>query len=231
MKPVQQTFWIMGLLIFWVHGPIVAQFGLDRRQADQALKQGNYSQALTLYKKLLDGRVNDVELNYNAGNALYRLGHFEQALLYYERAYQYSASPKLKTTIRYNMANCYFRLQQFDKSAEMYKEVVLKNPYDNDARYNYEYVMKLRKKTSSPQKNSNKDRQHPKEQSSQSPPSGQKPIEDQKKKLSEKTPTTGSLSRKEAERLLDLLRNQELDYQRKNLKERMIQEKKTDKDW
>lgn len=213
----------------------VAQFGIDRWQADESVKKGLNEQALTRYKELLDKNVNDPELNFNAGNALYELKQYEPALQYYERALQYATHPKMKSDIQYNMANCLFRMNQIEKSADLYKQVMKKSPNDHDAKFNYEYLLKLMQKQNKQQQkkdDNSKNQKQNEQQQEQKQDKKQQNNQDQKQqKQNRPQEQKNRMSKQAAERLLDLLKNQEQDYQRKNLKEKVSKESKTDKDW
>jgi tetratricopeptide (TPR) repeat protein len=220
-----------------------AQFGIDRWQADESVKKGLNEQALAQYKQLLDQNVNDPELNFNAGNALYELKQYEPALQFYDRALQYATHPKMKSDIQYNMANCLFRMNQIEKSADLYKQVLKKSPNDQDAKFNYEYLLKLmQKKNQQQQKNDNQSKnqkqnepkqnqsQQNKQDNNQQQNQQNKQQQDQQEQKQNKAKQNG-MTKQAAERLLDMLKNQEQDYQRKNMKEKVAKEKKTDKDW
>lgn len=62
-------------------------FGLAQHRA------GNYVEALRLYKEILDLEPAHVDATHLSGEALYRLGRFEEALLYLNRAISSSAHP------------------------------------------------------------------------------------------------------------------------------------------
>lgn len=238
-------FFYILFFLFLISGNTFAQFGIDRWRADESVRQGLNEQALTRYKELLDKNVNDPELNFNAGNALYELKQYEPALQYYERALQYATHPKMKSDIQYNMANCLFRMNQIEKSAELYKQALKKSPDDPDAKFNYEFLMKKMQQQGQKQsdkdkkdKNKNQDKQQQnqsdqnKNQDQQKNKQNQNKEQDQQQQQKKNQQTkTSALSKEAAERLLDLLKNQELDYQRKNLKEKLSKESKTDKDW
>lgn len=213
----------------------LAQFGIDRWQADESVKKGLNEQALTRYKELLDKNVNDPELNFNAGNALYELKQYEPALQYYERALQYAAHPKMKSDIQYNMANCLFRMNKIEKSADLYKQVLKKSPNDQDAKFNYEYLMKLmQKQNKQQQKKDDQSKKQKKNDQQQEQKQEQKQQDNPKQNRQQQNrqqENKNSMSKQAAERLLDLLKNQEQDYQRKNLKEKVSKENKTDRDW
>ena len=219
---------------------IFAQVGLSRRMADKLFESGDHYHAMQSYKQLLDENPNDPELNYNVGNSLYRMQMFDQAKLYYEKALANTSDPKLKNSIQYNMANCEFKSKKLKESIEGYKQVLRKDPGDEDARKNLELALKqMQKENPPPQKNEDKNKskkdqqQDEKEKDKKDRPQDQKQEEnkedpsDQKK---QNRPKQG-IDKKQAEKILDALKNQEKEYQKKLVKEKVTKDQKTEKDW
>jgi len=138
-------------------GVVSAQTGLARRQADQLYDRGDNFHAMEAYKNLLNDNPNDPELNYNAGNALYRLEQYDEAVKFYQRALENTSDADLKNKIAYNMANIQYKQKKLKESIEGYKNVLRKNPDDADARKNLEYALKqMQMQQPPPQKNQDK---------------------------------------------------------------------------
>ncbi|KAB2878277.1 tetratricopeptide repeat protein [bacterium] len=219
---------------------VSAQVGLSRRQADKLFESGDHYHAMQSYKQLLDENPDDPELNYNVGNSLYRMQMYDQAKLYYEKALANASDSKLKNNIQYNIANCEYKSKKLKESIEGYKQVLRKNPEDADARKNLELALKqMQKQNPPPQKNDDKNQskkdQQKDEQDKDKEDKKQDETKDQRnedrndqKKQSE---TTQGMNKKEAEKLLDALKNQDKDYQKKKIKEKVTKEQKTEKDW
>lgn len=218
----------------------IAQVGLSRRQADKLFEGGDHYHAMQSYKQLLDENPNDPELNYNAGNSLYRMQMYDQAKLYYEKALSNTSDPKLKNNIQYNIANCEFKSKKLKESVEGYKQVLRKDPDDADARKNLELALKqMQKQNPPPQKNEDKnqskkdeqqddqDKDKKEEQKQEQEEQNNQDPNNQKK---QNKPKQG-MDKKEAEKVLDALKNQEKDYQKKKIKEKVTKEQKTEKDW
>ena len=84
---------------------------VTKQHADDSYHQGNYQQAISDYKSLLDKGVSPA-LYYNLGNAYYRSDSLSKAILCYERAYRLSPSDK---DIRFNLQ--FARSKTIDKIA------------------------------------------------------------------------------------------------------------------
>ncbi|MBL7994914.1 tetratricopeptide repeat protein [bacterium] len=220
-------------------GLLSAQVGLSRRQADKLFESGDHYHAMQSYKQLLDENPNDPELNYNVGNSLYRMQMYDQAKLYYEKALANTSDSKLKNNIQYNIANCEYKSKKLKESIEGYKQVLRKNPEDTDARKNLELALKqMQKQNPPPQKNEDKNQSKKDQQKDEQDKDKAEKNQDEKqvpdeerngqKKQGEKKQ---GMNKKEAEKLLDALKNQDKDYQKKKIKEKVTKEQKTEKDW
>ncbi len=232
------------VLFFMVTAPAVsAQIELERYRADRVYDSGDNYHAMQMYKQLLDNNPNDPELNYNVGNALYRQQQYDQAKQYYQRALENTENSKLKSDIQYNIANCEYKSKKLDESIERYKQVLRKNSEDDDARKNLELALRQKQKENPPPQKNKDQSQSEKNQDKQKEKKDQKKDQDRQKKQNDqknkdnpndqknKMAQNQGLSKQEAERVLDALKNQEKDYQKKKLKDRMTKEEKTDKDW
>ena len=61
-------------------------FGVNQADIDFYYKNGQYQQALDVYKTVLDKRYNDPDLLYNIGNVYYKLDKYGYAMGYYLHA-------------------------------------------------------------------------------------------------------------------------------------------------
>lgn len=220
--------------------PAYAQVGLSRRMADKLYESGDHYHAMQSYKQLLDQNPNDPELNYNVGNSLYRMQKYDEAKLFYEKALANTSDPKLKNSIQYNIANCEFKSKKLKESIEGYKQVLRKNPDDEDARKNLELALKqMQKENPPPQKNEDKNQSKKDQQKDekdkdkkdeQQDQKQEQDREDDKDKKKQNVPKQG-MDRKQAEKILDALKNQEKEFQKKMVREKVSKDQKTEKDW
>jgi tetratricopeptide (TPR) repeat protein len=82
-------FIIFAQLLFLKTGEIIAQTELDYKDIKAANKfylEGKFNLAVDTYEKIIKKGFVAAELNYNLGNAYYRLGDYKRAILNYERA-------------------------------------------------------------------------------------------------------------------------------------------------
>jgi Ca-activated chloride channel homolog len=77
---------------------------------------------------------------FNAANALTQMGELEQALAALNQALK-TADSELKSKTYYNLGNVYFQMNLYDQAVEAYKQTLLYDPAENDARYNLELAL------------------------------------------------------------------------------------------
>lgn len=224
------------LLIIIVTGSLWSQLGLSRRMGDRLYDAGDHKRAFDVYNRLLRDNPNDPELNYNAGNCLYKLERYEDARKYYERALANTSDTKLRNDIHYNLANCDFREKKVRESVEKYKQVLRADAMDDDARHNLELALQqLRQPPPPPSKgDQNKSSKQQEEEKKESGGQGQnqQPSDpSQKQNQTQGKQPQLKFSKEEAERLLDALHNQEKQYQERKLKEKVTRDQSSEKDW
>ncbi len=110
------------------------------RAANDLYNSGDYEGALDAYGKLLSERPDVPELGYNAGNTLHRLGDYERAAQETQRALPPS-SRKLGAATYYALGNHFFALGQLEQALDAYRNALLLDSKDEDAKYNLELTL------------------------------------------------------------------------------------------
>lgn len=105
-------------------------------KASSAFKKGNYKKAETIWKKAR-GAKDPIPQN-SLGKAEYRLGKYEDS----EKS-QAEALKKKKDSARFHFdrGNAFYRLEKLDEALDAYREAMLLDPDDHDAKSNYELVL------------------------------------------------------------------------------------------
>ncbi|MFH1380256.1 MAG: VWA domain-containing protein [bacterium] len=198
-----------------------------------------YQEALDTYR---DAQIDEPEspaLHFNTGNTLYRSGNYEEAYTEYQKSAD-SKDINIQAEAYYNMGNALYRSGKLPESILHYRKSLELNEQDQDAKYNIEYVQKKLKEMA----DQNKDQAQQQEQQQEQQQSGQqnqdhnqqnkegnqdnkeqeknknpsnkdeqnKNNEDEKQ---EKKPKKGSMSKEDAERLLNSEEDQEREAQKK----------------
>ncbi|BBG66463.1 BatB [Hydrogenimonas sp.] len=109
------------------------------KKAEEAYARKDYNRSAEEFEKL-SRSVPRNEVWFDLAASYYKSGRYEEALRTYRKIV--TSDKKLNMAKLYSMANCYVKLGDLQKGAELYREV-LKMGDDKDARENLELVMKL----------------------------------------------------------------------------------------
>ena len=128
-------------------------------------KNGDIDSALEYYKKLSD--LNDEnlsrdELLYNIGTIYAQIDSASKASSVFEEAY--NDSTEFSSDLNYNYGNTLYRSQKLEESLKAFRETLLKNPNDLDARKNYEFVKNEIEKNKNMQKKNDQSEESDKEE-------------------------------------------------------------------
>ena len=116
-------------------------------------KDGDIESALEYYKALIQLDNDDIsqeDILYNIGTIYSNMDSTSEAGSIFQQAYHDSLD--FSSDLSYNYGNVLYRDEQLDKSLEAYKNTLLKNPNDSDARKNYEFVKNKIKKNKNMEK-------------------------------------------------------------------------------
>lgn len=108
---------------------------------NEAYSEQAYLEALELYQSAQIESPELAEPYYNAGNALYRQGDYPAALEQMQMALQYIDEVTLAESSLFNMGNTLFNSQDPGTAFEAYKQALLLDPDDLDAKYNLELAL------------------------------------------------------------------------------------------
>lgn len=208
------------------------------KKYEQAL--GNYSDAL------LDDPLNEKAL-FNKADALYKMEKYKEAREEYQKLLA-TKDLNLASKVHYNIGNTFFKENKLPESIDSYKKALDFAPDDFDAKYNLELARAKLKEQSKKQKQS-PNQQNQQQQGQQKQDDQKKGQQDQKKKEQQKQQQDqqqqqkeqqakkqqgkqdkNQISKKEAERILNALREDEKDAQ-KNKAPIHVRGRRTDKDW
>ncbi|OWK73573.1 aerotolerance regulator BatC [Flavobacteriaceae bacterium JJC] len=98
-------------------------------------------------------KLNDKEFtaHYNLGNSLYKRKMYEEAKAEFEKAEKLSNTIPDKAAALYNLGNAHMQTNDSKKAAELYKQALKQDPYNETIRKNYEIAM-LKEKEKEEQK-------------------------------------------------------------------------------
>lgn len=123
-----------------------------QQQAYQAFVSKNFDLSEQLYDSL-----NGYDGLFGAGDAAYRDGDYESAVLYFTQAAVVGHNDKERAQALFNLGNTYFKSNLFPQAIEAYQQALVYLPNYDKARHNLELAKKmLRQKKKGKQKNDEK---------------------------------------------------------------------------
>jgi tetratricopeptide (TPR) repeat protein len=138
-------------------------------QAGEAMKKNDRKSAIRDYEAAFkEDPELPVQARMNLAHAYYEEKDFKKALKNYQTIVSGTASESLKSVASQQIGNIYFTEKNYKAALDWYKKSLRTNPFNENARYNYELAYNLLKKQEEQQKND--------------PSQTQKQTEDQNKK-------------------------------------------------
>ncbi len=110
--------------------------------ANRAYEAGNYDDALTQYQTLIAARPDVPELSYNSSNTENRLGNYDRAVEEAQRALP-PTSADVGDLTYYTLGNSELSLGNLEQAYDAYRNALLLNPDDADAKYNLEVTLAM----------------------------------------------------------------------------------------
>ena len=137
---------LLGALLFVVSGPAraVGPFETNPPLVERGLKaydEGRFEDALRDFTAAEQEAPGHPALEYNRGNALYRLGRYDAARDAYRRAAD-AAGPSLRERDLYNMGNALAQLGDTQAAIGAYRKALVMEPGDEAARHNLEVLLR-----------------------------------------------------------------------------------------
>ena len=208
-----------------------------------------YTDAEVDFRKVVESSPKSFEANYNLGNTYYKQEKYDEAIKSYQSAFENAKDNESRAKIFHNVGNSLLKSNKIEQSVEAYKTALKYNPNDQDTKYNLSYALEMlknkdknkqdkndqnkndqNKQDQQQQQNQNQDQQN-KDQNKQD--QQQQPKDQEAKQDNTKQPQQQKeqkISKDEAQRILDALKNNEKDLQ-KQLRKVKAKVRKTDKDW
>ena len=195
-----------------------------------------FSDAEVNYRKALEKEKGLVQGHFNLGDALTKQGKYDQAVREYQEALAKAERKDTKAYASYNIGNAQMKQQKYQDAVQSYVDALKIDPKDEDAKYNLSYALeKLKAPPPKPQQNKkdqDKKDQNKKDQDKQNQQNQQNKDQQNKDQQKQQSPRQQQkqMSKADAQRILDVLKNSEKDVQKK-LHQRQAVRPRTDKDW
>lgn len=189
-----------------------------------------YADAEVKFKKGLEKDNKMFQGHFNLGDAYYKQGRYDEALQAYRNSLDFTKDKENEAKVYHNIGNSLLKSQNVKESLGAYAKSLKLNPKDEDTKYNLSYALNLLKQNQQQQKNKNdknKDKQNDQNQNQNQQNKDQK---DKNKQNQQQQQQKNQISKQEAQRILDALKNNEAALQKK-LRKMKGKPIATDKDW
>ena len=110
-------------------------------QGRKAYEQGDYAEALRQFDAAAKELPGSASLEFNRGNALFKLGRMEDANQAYHRALETPRSD-LKEKDYYNLGNVWAQMGNTKEAVTAYRKALTLDPTDEEARHNLEVMLR-----------------------------------------------------------------------------------------
>ncbi len=213
------------------------------REGDKAYDNELYEEAEESYRKAKTKGAAG-QGSYNLGNTVYQQGRYEEAVDHYKQSVSQLDDPLDQSEALFNLGNAQLQAQQLEDAIQSYKEAIDLNPSDDEIRQNL-YIAKLMRIEQMQQEQQQEQQEQPEEgdesqeQQQQQSQQGegeqpdQQPSDQQESDIeegSEQEEQPLDLSKEDAEKLLQVIENEEKNVQEK-LRKSYGDKKKQKKDW
>ncbi|HXB41920.1 MAG TPA: tetratricopeptide repeat protein [Bacteroidia bacterium] len=228
---MKQFFYILSALILNSYTAFSQQERYILREGNNQYNSGRYKKAEQYYGDALKKKNNYFKANYNLGNALYKQGKFKDALEQYDVFIKNNADKDTLSKAFHNIGNSYLKEKRYEDAIKAYKNSLKFNPKDENTRYNLAYAKKKleeqQKKDGGKDNKENKDKKDDKKNKDKK---DQQNKDNKDKKDQKEQP---KMSKEEAQRMLEALKNAEQKLQEFHKKkgDKKTDSKNIDKDW
>jgi len=208
------------------------------RQGNREYGKEKFQESEVSYRRALDGESRSADAVFNIGDALYKQNKFEEAAKHFTENINMNDDPEKKSAGLYNLGNSLLQSKKIKESIDAYKGSLKLDPDNHEAKYNLAYAQDLQKEQQQQQQEQqqqqDKENQDKKENNDQDQKEDDQNKQDEKQDQQQKQQEPGeqSISKEDAQRLLNSLANDEKNVQEKVKLAKAARERKlTVKNW
>jgi len=203
------------------------------RQGNSNYQNNNFEKAELNYRKALAIEPNNRSANFNLGNTLYNLQKFQESIEAFEKCQDKGNDKLSRARVYHNIGNAYFKSNQLSECIQAYENALKLNPNDMDTKYNLALAKRQQKNNGGGGNNNQKQQNQKQDKKDNSSTNGQQRQEKPTESKSEpKIDNNKSMSKEQAQKLLEALKNQEQNTQNKmEAKKQKPEAKGNEKDW
>jgi len=242
------------LLIFAIQVAVTPGNGKKNgRRGNVEFEAGRYDDAISLYRSGIEGVREDGPGNVHAGllnnlgAAHFMQGEFKEAGTAFASSARMALTPEDRVRAAYNAGNAAAMGEELESALGFYRQALLEDPDNQDAKFNYEFVKRMLDEQQQQQQNQNSNDQNNEDQNEgeqnqqdqdsqqdqenqEEQPQDQEPQDQQQQQQQPQPQNPEELSQEEAERILQALQNEEEQLLRQ-VQRMDTRPRRVDKDW
>ena len=190
-------------------------------KGDQSYQDEDFERAELNYRRALE-KENSTKGAYNLGNSTYRQERYDEAISHFETAAESANNDAVKAQAYHNLGNAHFQAGKYKESVEAFKNALRLSPADISTKQN---LLRAIRKLSPPQQqqqpqqgenqDSQEQQQQNQDQNDQQQNNQQQQQQDQDQSSKKQQDQSQDLSKKEAEKLLEIMDQEEQKVQEK----------------
>ncbi len=245
------------VLLFIIGIPFTANAQSLRGLVNDGVDKYNgkkYNDSEVNFKKGLEKDSKNFNAIFNLGDSHYKQGRYDEAMKSFQLALKNTNDNDYKAKAYHNIGNSLLKSEKYQESIDAYKNALKLNPNDQETKYNLSYALNMLKQQQEQKqqnknkndKNQNKDQNKDQNKQDQNKQDQQNKNQNQNKDQQSQQDNTkqqdkqkqqqqaqqdkNKMSKEEAKRILNALKNNEQDLQKK-LRKFAAKKVTTDKDW
>lgn len=213
--------------------PLFAQ--TDRREVragNRKFSKGNYGESEIDYRKAVLKDSLSIAGQYNLASALYRQENFEEAAKSLAKIEAEVAETPYASDYYYNEGDVALQRKDYAAAVKAFRESLLLNPGDIDAKENYLYAKEMLKNQQGGQ-GQNQDQNQQQDQDKQDQDNQQDQPQNQEQQEQQPQDRQGDISQQQARQMLRAVQAQEKETQEKVKKEKaaLLKSSQKEKNW
>ena len=205
------------------------------RQGNREYGKEKFQESEVSYRRAIEGQNRSADAVFNIGDALYKQNKYDEAAKHFTENVNMNDDPEKKSAGLFNLGNSLLKSKKIKESIEAYKGSLKLDPDNLEAKYNLAYAQDLlREQQQQEQQQQDKENQDKQDKNDQNQQKDDQKNQDDKQdqQQKEQQPREQSISKEDAQRLLNSLANDEKNVQEKVKLAKAARERKlTVKNW
>ncbi|MEW6193897.1 MAG: tetratricopeptide repeat protein [Bacteroidota bacterium] len=181
-------------------------------------KDGKFSDSEVNFKKSLEKDPELFQGHFNLGDAYYKQGRYDEAMQSYKNSLAFTDDKYNQSKVYHNIGNSLLKSQKYQESIGAYINALKLNPDDLETKYNLSYALNMLKQNQNQQQQQNKDQNkqdQDKDQQQNQNDQNKDQNKEQNKQNQQQQQQQNQISKDDAQRILEAMKNNEKDLQKK----------------